>query len=93
MKQVGHGLGEITIRSRFIREVYTRKVGSESNSIEGQLKQMEQVAKEQAVKEGIGKLLNFIQQRVTNPQVMCSNQLLTTFNGTAVPSIGSWTVL
>ena len=66
VKKVGVGLGEITIKPKFIREVYLSKVGGGS-SVEGQLKQMEQVATEKTVKEGIRKVLNYIQQRVTNP--------------------------
>ena len=66
VKKVGVGLGEITIKPKFIREVYLRKVGGGS-SVEGQLKQMEQDAKDKTVKEGIGKVLPYIQQWVTNP--------------------------
>ena len=37
------------------------------SSYEGQLKQMEKDAKDKTVKEGIRKVLNYIQQQVTNP--------------------------
>ena len=64
IKKVGVGLGEITIKAKFIREVFIAKVGA-SNSLEGQLKYIQQSATNEAVKDGIGKLLAYIQQRVT----------------------------
>ena len=68
IKKVGVGLGEITIKAKFIREVYIPKVGA-SNSFEAQLKHIQQSATDEAVKDGIGKLLAYIQQSATNEAV------------------------